>query len=187
MFLWKMAAMGLVSISGNNYPAFGTVTTATTYLAARLGASWASQDATTQAQALVTALNMLDAYFQGLEIAYPGGASMQTAADANLLCAAYELAQHLLDYPELVTGINAFNARNVSITGSDIAFCVREKLKGRFPPLVQAFITAFLNANNLSLGITPPFVSGTDYQSVLSDQASIDNEPETFDLNRGLS
>lgn len=162
--------MGTVTISGENYPIYGTLAEATTYLAAKLGATaWAAATADAKAQALATATRLIKNYLAGRGYE----TDPETNTDTELAEADYELAYALVVKPKLqdtvLTGAAA--KRRVKAGPAEVEYFVsaaRGTKAHNFPDAAWVLLAAWMAAQSggsSSIGIG--YVSGACEESTL--------------------
>lgn len=165
--------MGTVTIAGNQYSIYGSLSGADAYLAAKIGAgAWASATNDTKGQCLVTASRLIQNYLvgKGYDI------EPEESASKALAQADYELAYALLVDPSLAdqSASASGNKKRVKAGSAEVEYFAPQSTIGitannQFPATVMALLKKWISiqGGGAGSGIGIPFSSGTCERSTL--------------------
>lgn len=179
-----MANPDVIVISGNNYDVYGPRADADAYFAAKLNRdSWADTGGTDKDRALVSATRLLelqrykgaitdDATPQPLQWPRSGITDRRGIAVADtdfpqdILHAYYELAQAIIDDPELAnTGNQNDNTKRAKAGPVEVEFFSPLRDQPRFPNQVQEYLKPYLAGSGLALGYGSGCSSESSFES----------------------
>lgn len=192
--------MGTVTINAIVYNVYGDQTSATNYLAASLSKAantWATSNATQQAQAMVMAARMFDRQtWQGVQNGGPlqwprsnvvdkfGVAVNPSTTPTDIINGSYELAALLLNDPALQDQVTAtLNVQSLNDGTATVTYFGRQ-VAGRFPMVVQELVGPYLARGG---NVGGAVATDTDGASAQDDSTNLSQfiDVDSYGLSRG--